>query len=183
MVGLDLGEEHSPHYLANLENLPIQELRAKREHCAELEMELSYMRRLAQARVDLIAAELERRHLGLEPASPEMLVEQLPHILGDRSRAEGTGRLPSLLAPSSGARLSLASRVEEVLPSDRLGSLGDLPREALTSLLDELSALERDTSAERRALHDIIDRLQEELVRRYRTGEATVDGLLPGEAN
>lgn len=172
--------EFGPTYLARLENLPMAELRAKREHCVELEMELSYVRRLAQARIDLIAAESERRHLGLEPATPEMLVGQLPYILGDRSRAGGTGRLPSLLAPSGGAQLSLATRLEEVLPSDRLGTLNELPQEALTSVMDELSALERDVSAQRRALHDIIDRLQEELVRRYRTGEATVDALLPG---
>ncbi len=38
-----------------------------------------------------------------------------------------------------------------------------------------LSSLEHDVSAERRALHDIQDHLQEELVRRYRSGEANVD--------
>ena len=32
---------------------------------------------------------------------------------------------------------------------------------------------------ERRAVLDVLDRLQDEIVRRYRTGEATVDSLLP----
>jgi len=180
MAGLDLGEEFGPKYLTGLTNLPMAALREKREHCVELEMELSYVRRLAQARIDLIIAESERRHLGLGPTTTEDLVEQLPYILGDRSRGVGAGRLPSLLAPSNDAQSSLAGRVEEILPSDHLSSIGELPTRALTSVLDELCALERDISAERRALHDVIDRLQEELVRRYRTGEATVEALLPG---
>jgi hypothetical protein len=50
--------------------------------------------------------------------------------------------------------------------------------EGLDELLEKLSSLERSVSSERRALHDIQDRVQEELVRRYRSGEATVDALL-----
>jgi hypothetical protein len=65
-----------------------------------------------------------------------------------------------------------------VLPSDRLGSLSELGSEELDELLGSVSDLERSVSAERRALHDIQDRLQEELVRRYRSGEASVDALL-----
>lgn len=174
----DLVMVFDPGYLSGLGQLPLAELRAKREMCAELEMELSYVRRLAQARIDLIMAESERRHQGLSEPSAEVLVEQLPQILGERTRAEGPGRLPSLLAPSDWAQGSLAARVEEVLPSDQLGSLGALSTQELDELHVSLSRLERDISAERRALHDIQDRLQEELVRRYRSGEATVDALL-----
>ncbi|HTV11575.1 MAG TPA: hypothetical protein VME20_06900 [Acidimicrobiales bacterium] len=178
MTWVELEDEPGPRYLAGLDRLPLTELRARRETCVELEMELSYVRRLAQARIDLIVAESERRHLGLASPSPDALVEQLPHILGDRGRERGPGRLPSLLAPSSGARSSLAERVEAVLPADRLGTLNETEPGELTSVLDQLSALEKDISANRRKLHDVIDRLQEELVRRYRTGEATVDALL-----
>jgi hypothetical protein len=74
--------------------------------------------------------------------------------------------------------LQLAARVEQLLPSDQLGSLPALSAKELGERLEALSDLERDVSADRRALHDIQDRLQEELVRRYRTGEANVDALL-----
>ena len=158
--------------------LPLARLRAKREACTELETELSYLRRLAQARIDLILAESERRHLGLSEPGTEALVELLPQILSEHTRGAGAGRLPTFFAPAQGMQLRLAARVEELLPSDQLGSLPALSGAKLDDLLSSLSALERDVSADRRALHDIQDRLQEELVRRYRSGEANVDALL-----
>jgi hypothetical protein len=168
-----------PDYLAELKDLSLTGLRAKRDACAQLETGLSYLRRLAQARVDLIIAESERRLLGLAELGPEALVDQLPQILGEHSRGEGPGRMPmSFFAPADGELLKLTARVEEMLPSDQLGSLGELSTGELDELLVGLSNLEHDVSAERRALHDIQDHLQEELVRRYRSGEANVDSLL-----
>jgi len=178
MTDFNGDEAFDPNYLVGLQRLPLTKLRAKRDACVQQEMELSYVRRLTQARVDLIMAESERRHQSLSEQSLEILVAQLPQILGDYTRADGPGRLSAFLAPSEGVQISLAARVDEILPSDRLGSLAQLSAEELDGVLDSLSRLERDISAERRALHDIQDRLQEELVRRYRSGEATVDALL-----
>jgi hypothetical protein len=84
----------------------------------------------------------------------------------------------TFFAPADGELQKLAARVEEMLPSDQLGSLGALSSVELDDLLVGLSNLEHDVSAERRALHDIQDHLQEEVVRRYRSGEANVDSLL-----
>ncbi len=178
MADLDLIDALSPDYLVGLERLSLSGLRAKRDACAELETELSYLRRLAQARIDLILAESERRHLGLDDPGPEALVGLLPQILSEHSRGAGAGRLPTFFAPTQSMQLHLASRVEQLLPSDQLGSLPALTATELSERLSALSDLERDVSADRRALHDIQDRLQEELVRRYRSGEANVDALL-----
>jgi hypothetical protein len=168
-----------PRYLSELGDLSLAELRAKRDACAQLETDLSYLRRLAQARVDLIIAESDRRLLGLSDQGPEALVDQLPQILGEHSRGEGPGRMPiSFFAPADGELQKLTARVEEMLPSDQLGCLGSLSSVELDELLVGLSNLEHEVSAERRSLHDIQDHLQEELVRRYRTGEANVDSLL-----
>jgi hypothetical protein len=178
MAPFTLDEALDPDYLSELRELPLPELRAKRDACAELETDLSYLRRLAQARVDLIMAELERRDRGEAEPGTEALVQQLPQILGEHSRGQGPGRLPAIFAPGEGAQHDMSARVEALLPSDRLGSLGAMTSSELNDLLASLSGLERDVSAERRALHDILDRLQEELVRRYRSGEANVDALL-----
>lgn len=167
-----------PAYVAGLPELPLADLRAKRDQCSELETDLSYLRRLAQARIDLITAESERRQSGLSAPGPQVLVEQLPHILGEHARGEGPGRLPVLLAPAEGVQEKLAARVEAICSSDQLGSLAELSSSQLEELLVKLSSLEREVSAERRALHAVQDKLQEELVRRYRSGEATVDALL-----
>jgi len=178
MAHSDIMQTFDPDYLSDLGTLPLADLRAKRDACAELETELSYLRRLAQARIDLIMAESERRHLGLSDPGTGALVELLPQILGDHGRAEGPERFLALLAPAEGVRLSLTARVEKLLPSERLGSLSQLGPDELDTLLTSLSSLEREVSEERRALHDIQGRLQEELVRRYRSGEASVDALL-----
>jgi len=178
MAEFNLVDALGPGYLAALEQLPLQELRAKRDACSELETDLSYLRRLVQARVDLILAVVEARKAGVPAPGTEDLVERLPHILGDHERDHGPGRLPTVFAPTEGAQASLAARVEEVLPSERLGSLSGFSSADLDELLTRLSALEREVSQERRRLHDILDRLQEELVRRYRSGEASVDALL-----
>jgi hypothetical protein len=178
MAEFDLTDALSPDYLVGLEGLSLSGLRAKRDACAELETELSYLRRLVQARIDLVLAESERRHLGLADPGPEALVELLPQILSEHSRGEGAGRLPTFFAPAQSMQLRLAARAEQLLPSDQLGSLPALTITELSERLVELSDLERDVSADRRALHDTQDRLQEELVRRYRSGEASVDALL-----
>jgi len=180
-MAFNLVEAFDPEYTSDLEQLPMEALRSKRDSCTQLETELSYLRRLAQARVDLILAESQRRHgsaAGEDGESTSDLVQRLPQILADHGRHEGPGRLPSLLAPGEGEQVRLAARVEELLPSDQLGSLDELAPAQLDDLLRDLSELERRVSAERRALHDIQDLLQEELVRRYRSGEANVDALL-----
>jgi hypothetical protein len=167
-----------PRYLNDLGALPLAKLHAKRDACAELETELSYLRRLAQARIDLINAEAKRRYLGLSEHDPETLVELLPQILGEHARADGQARFPALFAPAEGVQISLTAGVEELLPSDQLGSLGELSSARLDELLASLSTLEQEVSEQRSSLHDVQGRLQEELVRRYQSGEADVDALL-----
>jgi hypothetical protein len=41
-----------------------------------------------------------------------------------------------------------------------------------------LSDLERAVSSQRRSVHELLDVLQAEIVKRYKSGEATVDALL-----
>ena len=54
----------------------------------------------------------------------------------------------------------------------------ELEDSILEVMAENLATLEREVSVERRRLHDVFDRLQAELVRRYRSGVASVDGLL-----
>ena len=92
--------------------------------------------------------------------------------------ASGLGRLPALMGPGE-LPAELTDRLEAVLPADRLGSLPDHDDDELAAASSALEELERSLSSQRRAVFDVLDNLQEELVRRYRSGEATVDSLLP----
>ena len=56
--------------------------------------------------------------------------------------------------------------------------LGDLDPGQLSELAARLEVIENRVSLDRRALHVRIDTLQAELVARYKTGRASVDGLL-----
>jgi predicted secreted protein len=70
-------------------------------------------------------------------------------------------------------------RQDLVVSAEQLATLSELDDADLQSRLSALAVLEQRVSAKRRAIHRVIDQLQQELVRRYKTGEATVEGLLP----
>ncbi|MDX6265942.1 MAG: hypothetical protein QOD70_682, partial [Frankiales bacterium] len=77
-------------YLAGLGDLPLAEVRARRDEAEQEEVDLSYIRRLIQGRMDIVRAELNRREGGAEGS----LVDNLAHVLADepRSGARGLGR-------------------------------------------------------------------------------------------
>jgi hypothetical protein len=72
----------------------------------------------------------------------------------------------------------MTDRLDEIVGHSDLETLPDLDIAELERIHDELEALEREVSDRRRALFDRIDRLQAEVTRRYRTGEASVESLL-----
>jgi hypothetical protein len=168
-----LGDE----YLGELERRPIADVRTMRAECQEVETGLSYLRRLVQARHDIVGAELQRRRDGAEPGDLADLISHLPEILSDRTRTPGFGRLPQWLAPGD-VDPELTARLDEIMGEHDLESLPTLADAELTALHDRLEALERDVSDRRRQLFDRIDTLQAEITRRYRTGEASVESLL-----
>jgi hypothetical protein len=153
----------------------MEDVRAKRAECQEVEVGLSYLRRVVQGRLDIVFADLQRR-AGGEPADLAALVDQLPEILGDQARPAGYGRLPTLIVPSDTD--DLTADVDAVADPTRLSSLSDMEEEQVRGLADALGELERRTSHQRRLLLDRLDVLQEEIVRRYKEGEASVDSLL-----
>lgn len=168
----------APEYLDGLESWPIGDVRARRDEATEVETGLSYMRRMVQGRLDILLAEQQRRRQGGDVEDVGDLVARLPTILGDHVHAPGLGRLPTLLAPGDVDRAADEVAIEAILPSARLASLSDLPDDEIDQASHGLDDLERTISSQRREVFDVLDRLQREIVRRYRTGEASVDNLL-----
>lgn len=165
-----------PEYLDGLEGWSLDEVRARREEATETETGLSYLRRIVQGRLDIVAAEERHRRAG-ESGDVSGLVQELPEILSDNVHAPGLGRLPALMAPGE-LDSELERSLEDILPASRLGDLAQFSADELAVYGEKLTAFERSISKQRRAVFDVLDRLQDEIVRRYRTGEATVDSLL-----
>jgi uncharacterized protein YidB (DUF937 family) len=154
------------------------EVRERRDESQEAADVLSYLRRLVQGRLDIVHADLERR-AGGEPGDLAALVERLEkgEIIAEGTRAGGVGRLPATFGAAA-ADGWISQELDQIVNADRLVSLPDIGDEQVRELADQLVALERKVSAQRNALHDVANRLQEEIVRRYKSGEATVDSLL-----
>jgi hypothetical protein len=166
-----------PSYLEGLESWALDEVRSRRDEATEIETGLSYLRRIVQGRLDIVAAEQLHREHG-ERADVSMLVSELPAILSGNVHAPGLGRLPTHFAPGE-IDESLERELEGILPAARLASLPELQEDEIRTAAAGLTEFERSISLRRRAVLDVLDRLQDEIVRRYRTGEATVDNLLP----
>lgn len=155
-------------------SLSLDELRELRNQLQNEDDVVSYVRRVAQARLDLVRAELHRRERGQshDDLSSELRVVLSSHLTGgpprpprpdaDLDDTELSDRLDVVCAEHG------FSRLEELLPSE------------LQQLDDQLTAFERQVSDDRRERYERLDELSAELVRRYRDGEASVDGLLGG---
>jgi hypothetical protein len=154
-----------PAYVAGLDARSVDDLRAMHAECLELETEVSYVRRLIQARIDILEAELERRASG---GTLEDLINALPQILADPGpRADpASSRLPQKLAPDQDSEWAGDLEASDNL----LANLPALDDDELRSAMDRLRSLEREVSDERKALFGVIDRIDLDLVGRLKSG-------------
>jgi hypothetical protein len=176
-VAADLDRLLDDAYLGDLARRSLDEVRAMRAECQEVETGLSYLRRLVQGRLDIVGLELSRRADGGDPGDLTDLIAKLPETLADRTRAPGTGRLPQLLAPGE-VDPALEAELDGIVAHGELRDLGHVPDAELADLASKLAALEVRVSSQRRALFERIDALQAEITRRYKSGEASVESLL-----
>jgi anti-sigma-K factor RsiG len=176
MPSAELNRLLEPDYLGDLQGHTIEEIRAMREECQRAEDGLSYVRRQAQGRLDIVANELSRRAEGKGPSDAADIVDMLPEILGHNVQAPGLGRLSTSLQPPDDSSLSV--ELEGILHQSSLTGLGQITDDELRELVDRLTEYERTVSSRRRALHDRLDALQAEIVRRYKSGEVSVESLL-----
>jgi len=152
-----------PAYVEALQGSSIEELRAKHAECVELETEVSYVRRLTQARIDILEAEVQRRTSG---GSLEDLINRLPEILSDAGPRgnPASSRLPLQMAPEQDSEWAPAfERFDGVLAN--LPSLDDAE---VQDAIAGLRSLERDVSDQRRELFAVIDRIDVSLADQLR---------------
>jgi hypothetical protein len=185
-----------PELTSDLASIPLDELRRRRSACDQAEGALSYVRRVLQGELDIVAAELAARGRGVR-GDTGRLIEDLPKILAGRGAVSSTQRsheprltiagvtegwteqteldLEDLVVELLASEMKDDPARQPLLPGANLGAFGD---EELRSLAESLRTVETNVSSRRRILHDQIDRLQAEIVGRYKVGTADTDSLL-----
>lgn len=166
-----------PSYLEGLHDHSIDELRMMRDECAEGETEVSFERRLCQARIDILSAELDQRSGN---GGGGDLISRLPQILAEERSGGAERALPNRAPDLSIPRNTdiPRRRVEEIVGEQTLARLAQVPTEEIRKIIESLAEHERNLSDKRRRVHEVVDKLQNEIVRRYTTGEADPDNLL-----
>jgi hypothetical protein len=158
-----------PQFVAALDRHSLDELRAMKSESADVEHAVSYYRRLAQARMEIIAAERRRRERGGDISE---LVADLPRILGSEpGRASATGSRVSN-AETPAVELHWPDRREELVADLTLANLPALDDSGLEETTSKLQAFERELSDIRRELHGVIDVLEREIATRQVAGTA-----------
>lgn len=152
--------------------LSLEDLRALRVTLQREDDVVSYVRRVAQARLDLVTAELGRRDRGdVDVDLPsELRVVLSRHLTG------GPARPPRPVDDLGDNPLS--DELDTICAEHGFSRLHELAADEAIRLGEALAEFERRVSADRRDRFDRLDALSAELVRRYRDGEATVDNLL-----
>ena len=159
-----------PTFAHGIGEASLDELRMMRDECREGENELSFERRLCQARIDILSAELERRSGG----ASEGLLERLPEILASESGRPTGSPLPARAPDFSVPRNADVPRrrVEEIVGEQTLARLASISTDEIRTIIASLAEHEAAVSARRRRVHEVLDALQAEIVRRYVSGEA-----------
>ena len=160
-------------YLVGLADLPLADVRTLRDDAEQEEVDLSYIRRLIQGRMDIVRAELNRREGGASGS----LVDNLAQVLADEPRAgaRGMGR-HATVEPSrvDSHRRYVEALVADVDLSDTSARSSDELHHAMRVLSDEEQVL----SGKRRQVQQVMDACSAEITRRYKDGEADVSALL-----
>lgn len=168
----------APEFLQGVDTAPLKQVRAMRAECQAVEEAVSYLRRVAQGRLDIVHAYLDGSGGANGGRDLGVLVADLPDIIGaGPPRPAGPGRLPSSLAPDMD-KGDITHELDEVFDAGRIAELPLMSQDDLRALADRLSVMEAEISQQRRSLHERIDLLQAEIVSRYKTGQASPDDLL-----
>ncbi len=139
-------------------------LRALKAEASAVENAVSYYRRLAQGRLEILAAEKDRRKRG---GSVAELVEALPRILAGES-TRGSASNSRFVEPDLDiVELTWPDGRQSLVTGDgALASMPLLSDAELGDVAERLSAFERELSDDRRRLHSVIDAIEHEIATR-----------------
>lgn len=153
-----------PEFVQGLADLSLGDLRQRRDACLAEREYLSLLRRLVQGRAEILRAELERR-TGEGDQSP--LIERLATILASDTQSSSRGEAVKVGLPEEELLLA-RRRVERLVADAGISDPGSLDDARLAEAVDVLGREEREVSESRTVVFEVLDRVQQELKRRYK---------------
>lgn len=153
-----------PEFVQGLADLSLGDLRQRRDACLAEREYLSLLRRLVQGRAEILRAELERR-TGEGDQSP--LIERLATILASDTQSSSRGEAVKVGLPEEELLLA-RRRVERLVADAGISDPGSLDDARLAEAVDVLAREEREVSESRTVVFEVLDRVQQELKRRYK---------------
>jgi hypothetical protein len=148
--------------------LTLADIRAQRGALQNEEDAISFVRRLAQGRLDLAQDEERRRASGAD-APVESLADRLADVFGQQ-HGGGSARPPR--ETNIPADHPLVQELDAVCEHFQFESMENLSDKDLSELINALGMFEKTCSQLRHELFDKIDALTAELVKRVREGGA-----------
>lgn len=155
-----------PAFLQGLDEIPLDELRERRDECMAEREYLSLVRRLVQGRVEILRAELEARG---SPGELPPVVERLSEILGsdDASGTSPRGEAVRVGVPEEEMLLA-RRRIERLVADADISDPTALDDPSLAAAVEAFDHEERHVSEARLEVLAVLDRILDELKRRYK---------------
>jgi hypothetical protein len=150
------------------EQLTLADIRAQRNALQGQEDAISFVRRLAQGRLDLVQDEQRRRASGSEQPAGS-LADRLADVFGQQ-HGGGSARPPR--ETNVPADHPLVLELDQLCEHYQFESMENIDDKSLDELAGALGMFEKSCSGQRHDLFEKIDALTAELVRRVREGGA-----------
>jgi hypothetical protein len=152
-----------PSYLAGIDSLSLEDVRARRDECMAEREYLSLLRRLVQGRAEILQAELASRGGG----DDRPLVDRLVDILASDQPATSRGEAMRVTLPEEEMLLA-RRRIERLVADAGLSDPTELDDTQLEEAVGLLADEEREVSDRRTEVLRVLDSVQDELKRRYK---------------
>ena len=153
-------------------SMPLDALRRRRGELQAVADAVSYVRRVAQGRADLVRDAVSRASDDRDPTpvyTRRDLQGELRDVLAERLL--GSEDHPPRPVEDFSDH-PLADELDGICAANGFGRLDQLSRGELEHLAGAIADFERRISAQRKALFDELDLLTDELVARYRVSQA-----------
>lgn len=157
----------------DLSTMTLDQVRSQRGELQVQEDAVSFVRRLAQGRLDIARDEVRHRASG--ESSRGDITDGITRVFATE-RGTGSNRPPRDTEVSTNHPLLV--ELERLCDTLGFGSLANLDAAELATCVQQLAEFESRVSLQRKELFARIDALSGELVRRYRSSTSSVDALL-----